>query len=102
MHILQCMESGFLLAIAFDCCIAIFGPLRHTSLLTPSILDLTMVVAIQAVVLVGLLPILITRLSLFLSKKRLLNSVFILDTSWNRNLYLHIENEIYQTELKDK
>ncbi|XP_020756701.2 olfactory receptor 52A1-like [Odocoileus virginianus] len=65
-HALQCMESGILLAMAFDRYIAICDPLRHTSILTPSILGRMMVtVAIRATVLVGLLLILIKRLHLF-------------------------------------
>ncbi|XP_008059360.1 olfactory receptor 52A1-like [Carlito syrichta] len=65
-HALQCMESGILLAMAFDCYIAICDPLRHASILTPSILlRLIVVVAIRATVLVGLLPILIKRLHAF-------------------------------------
>ena len=67
-HTLQCMESGILLAMAFDRYIAICDPLRHTSILTPSILGrMIVVVVIQAVVLVGLLPILIKRLHHFRS-----------------------------------
>ncbi|XP_006885742.1 PREDICTED: olfactory receptor 52A1-like [Elephantulus edwardii] len=65
-HTLQCMESGILLAMAFDRYVAICDPLRHTSILTPSVLVWMMVVvAIRATVLVGLLPILIKRLHLF-------------------------------------
>jgi olfactory receptor len=67
-HTLQCMESGILLAMAFDRYIAICDPLRHTSILTPSILGrMIVVVVIRAVVLVGLLPILIKRLHHFRS-----------------------------------
>lgn len=65
-HALQCMESGILLAMAFDRYIAICDPLRHTSILTPSILGrMVVMVAIRAIVLVGLLPILIKRLHVF-------------------------------------
>ncbi|XP_048217187.1 olfactory receptor 52A1-like [Perognathus longimembris pacificus] len=65
-HTLQCMESGILLAMAYDRYIAICNPLRHSSILTPSILGhMIVVVAIRAVVLVGLLPILIKRLHAF-------------------------------------
>ncbi|KAM4845300.1 olfactory receptor 52A5-like [Thomomys bottae] len=65
-HMLQCMESGILLAMAYDRYIAICDPLRHTSILTPSILGhMIVAVATRAVVLVGLLPILIKRLHAF-------------------------------------
>ncbi|XP_057551242.1 olfactory receptor 52A1-like [Hippopotamus amphibius kiboko] len=65
-HALQCMESGILLAMAFDRYVAICDPLRHTSTLTPSILcRMIAMVAIRATALVGLLPILIKRLHLF-------------------------------------
>ncbi|XP_045638843.1 olfactory receptor 52A1-like [Ursus americanus] len=65
-HALQCTESGILLAMAFDRYIAICDPLRHTSILTPSILGrMIVIVAIRAIVLVGLLPILIKRLHAF-------------------------------------
>ncbi|XP_062950974.1 olfactory receptor 52A1-like [Cynocephalus volans] len=65
-HALQCMESGILLAMAFDRYIAICDPLRHRSILTPSIVGhMIVVVAIRATVLVGLLPILIKRLHVF-------------------------------------
>nr|XP_019571350.1 PREDICTED: olfactory receptor 52A5-like [Rhinolophus sinicus] len=67
-HALQCMESGILLAMAFDRYIAICDPLRHTSILTRSILGrMVVMVAIRATVLVGLLPILIKRLHVFRS-----------------------------------
>ncbi|XP_061295822.1 olfactory receptor 52A5-like [Bos javanicus] len=65
-HALQCMESGILLAMALDRYIAICDPLRHTSILTPSVLGrMVVIVAIRTTVLVGLLPILIKRLHRF-------------------------------------
>ena len=67
-HALQGMESGILLAMAFDRYVAICDPLRYTSTLTPFILvSMVLVVAIQATVLVGILPILIKRLHFFQS-----------------------------------
>ncbi|KAM6158420.1 olfactory receptor 52A1-like [Rhynchocyon petersi] len=65
-HALQGMESGILLAMAFDRYVAICNPLRHTSILTPFVLvKMVVVVAIRATVLVGILPILLKRLRLF-------------------------------------
>lgn len=65
-YAMQCMESGILLAMAFDRYLAICDPLRHTSILTPSVLvHMIVAVAIWATVLVGLLPILIKRLHIF-------------------------------------
>ena len=65
-HALQGMESGILLAMAFDRYVAICDPLRYTSTLTPFILvSMVLVVAIRATVLVGILPILIKRLHFF-------------------------------------
>ncbi|XP_020823418.1 olfactory receptor 52A1-like [Phascolarctos cinereus] len=62
-HTLQGMESGILLAMAFDRYVAICDPLRHSVILTPTILSrIILTVVVRAVVLVGLLPILIRRL----------------------------------------
>ncbi|XP_007533534.1 olfactory receptor 52A1-like [Erinaceus europaeus] len=67
-HALQGMESGILLAMAFDRYVAICDPLRHTSILTPFFLvRLVLMVAIRAIVLVGILPILLKRLHFFRS-----------------------------------
>ncbi|XP_068946337.1 olfactory receptor 52A1-like [Petaurus breviceps papuanus] len=65
-HALQGMESGILLAMAFDRYVAICDPLRHSTILTPTILTrMILVAAVRAVVLVGILPILIRRLHFF-------------------------------------
>ncbi|XP_043854186.1 olfactory receptor 52A1-like [Dromiciops gliroides] len=65
-HALQGMESGILLAMAFDRYVAICDPLRHSAILTPTILSrMIFGVALRAIVLVGLLPILIRRLHFF-------------------------------------
>ncbi|MBZ3878261.1 Olfactory receptor 52A1 [Sciurus carolinensis] len=65
-HALQGMESGILLAMAFDRYVAICDPLRHTSILTTSFLiRVVLMVAIRATVLVGILPILLKRLKFF-------------------------------------
>nr|XP_014695037.2 olfactory receptor 52A1-like [Equus asinus] len=67
-HALQGMESGILLAMAFDRYVAICDPLRHTSILTPLFLvRILLMVAIRATVLVGILPILLKRLQFFQS-----------------------------------
>ncbi|KAM5223434.1 olfactory receptor 52A1-like [Hipposideros larvatus] len=67
-HALQGMESGILLAMAFDRYVAICDPLRHTSVLTPLfIVQMVLMMAIRAIVLVGILPILLKRVQLFQS-----------------------------------
>ena len=67
-HALQGLESGILLAMAFDHYIAICDPLRHASILTPLFLvQMVLMVAIRTTVLVGILPILLKRLQIFQS-----------------------------------
>ncbi|XP_052508115.1 olfactory receptor 52A1-like [Budorcas taxicolor] len=67
-HALQGMESGILLAMAFDRYIAICDPLRHASIFTPLFLvQMVLMVAIRTTVLVGILPILLKRLHIFQS-----------------------------------
>ncbi|XP_032751700.1 olfactory receptor 52A1-like [Rattus rattus] len=65
-HALQGMESGILLAMAFDRYVAICDPLRHPSILTPLfLLRVILMVAVRATVLVGILPVLLKRLRRF-------------------------------------
>ncbi|XP_048217188.1 olfactory receptor 52A1-like [Perognathus longimembris pacificus] len=65
-HALQGMESGILLAMAFDRYVAICNPLRHSSILTPRFLFRVMLmVVIRATILVGVLPILLKQLRRF-------------------------------------
>ncbi|XP_053415926.1 olfactory receptor 52A5-like [Nycticebus coucang] len=67
-HTFQGMESGILLAMAFDRYVAICDPLRHSSILTPFfVVRVVLMVAIRATVLVGILPILLKRLQHFYS-----------------------------------
>nr|ACE79121.1 olfactory receptor 599 (predicted) [Sorex araneus] len=67
-HALQGMESGILLAMAFDRYVAICDPLRHSSILTPVFLvKLILMLATRSTVLVGIVPILLKRLQRFRS-----------------------------------
>ncbi|XP_074071704.1 olfactory receptor 52A1-like [Macrotis lagotis] len=65
-HALQGMESGILLAMAFDRFVAICNPLRHSAILTPSVLgQLVGMVAARTVILVSVVPVLLKRLHFF-------------------------------------
>ncbi|XP_063806646.1 olfactory receptor 52A5-like [Pseudophryne corroboree] len=65
-HSFTSIESGLLLAMAFDRYIAICQPLRYGSVMTNSLIKkLFIVFLVRAVVLVGPLPILIKRFSAF-------------------------------------
>ncbi|XP_012500991.1 PREDICTED: olfactory receptor 52A5-like [Propithecus coquereli] len=59
-HTFQCMESGTLLAMAFDRYVAICDPLRHAAVLTKRVLVIIiMVVTIRASVIIIMCPLLI-------------------------------------------
>uniref|UniRef100_A0A8D2B161 Olfactory receptor n=1 Tax=Sciurus vulgaris TaxID=55149 RepID=A0A8D2B161_SCIVU len=59
-HTFQCMESGILLAMAFDRYVAICEPLRHSSILTKKVLiSIIMVVTVRASVIIIMCPLLI-------------------------------------------
>ncbi|XP_069326605.1 olfactory receptor 52A5-like [Eulemur rufifrons] len=59
-HTFQCMESGTLLAMAFDRYVAICDPLRHSAVLTKRVLIvIIMVVTIRASVIIIICPLLI-------------------------------------------
>nr|XP_012641880.1 olfactory receptor 52A5-like [Microcebus murinus] len=59
-HTFQCMESGTLLAMAFDRYVAICDPLRHSAVLTKRVLVIIiMVVTIRASVIIIMCPLLI-------------------------------------------
>ncbi|XP_004642146.1 olfactory receptor 52A5-like [Octodon degus] len=59
-HTFQCMESGILLAMAFDRYVAICEPLRHSAILTRKVLiSIVMAVTIRASIIVIMCPLLI-------------------------------------------
>ncbi|KAM5248516.1 uncharacterized protein ACOB6Z_010696 [Ctenodactylus gundi] len=59
-HTFQCMESGILLAMAFDRYVAICQPLRHSAILTRKVLvGITTAVTIRASVIIIMCPLLI-------------------------------------------
>nr|XP_026256722.1 olfactory receptor 52A5-like [Urocitellus parryii] len=59
-HTFQCMESGILLAMAFDRYVAICEPLRHSAILTKKVLiTIIMAVTLRASIIIILCPLLI-------------------------------------------
>ncbi|XP_074153650.1 olfactory receptor 52A5-like [Sminthopsis crassicaudata] len=66
-HTFQCMESGILLAMAFDRYVAICNPLRHSSILTKKVLiNIILAVTFRAAIIIIMCPLLIKlRLKIF-------------------------------------
>ncbi|XP_074046289.1 olfactory receptor 52A5-like [Macrotis lagotis] len=66
-HTFQCMESGILLAMAFDRYVAICNPLRHSAILTKRVLtNIILAVTLRAAIIIIMCPLLIKlRLKLF-------------------------------------
>ncbi|OBS69104.1 hypothetical protein A6R68_02355, partial [Neotoma lepida] len=59
-HTFQCMESGILLAMAFDRYVAICDPLRHSAILTKKVLiTIITLVTTRASVIIIMCPLLI-------------------------------------------
>ncbi|CAM2095411.1 olfactory receptor 52K2-like [Caretta caretta] len=62
-HSVTCMESGFMLAMAFDRYVAICNPLRHSAVLTNrAVAKIGLVIVMRGAVLLGPHPLLLKRL----------------------------------------
>ncbi|KAM9170875.1 olfactory receptor 52K2-like [Pangshura tecta] len=62
-HSVSCMESGFMLAMAFDRYVAICNPLRHSHILTNQVVaKIGLVVVMRGAILLGPHPFLLKRL----------------------------------------